>query len=216
MRSWTAAHSSRSRSTYDFGVSPVALLEQLVEVVLRQADVTGECVERQVLIQVRLNVHQRGNDPGQRRHRFLPKNRQERVRADDYASSHDTRSRGCADRPGSRCDGGQRRRQHPLHGRLQLRDRPRSREGLLRGPRHRSPRHTAALSRASPSCSWLAGGWACGPPFSSGWSTPSLTFAVLAASGLTLRIGAFFAVSLLTQLVSAYLGALSILRSPES
>ena len=25
MRSWTAAHSSRSRSTYDFGVSPVAL-----------------------------------------------------------------------------------------------------------------------------------------------------------------------------------------------
>ena len=36
-----------------------------------------------------------------------------------------------------------------------------------------------------------------------------VNFAFLAASGLTLRLGAFFAVSFLTQLVSAYLGALA-------
>lgn len=33
-----------------------------MEVVLREADVAGECVERQVLIQGHLNVHQRGDD----------------------------------------------------------------------------------------------------------------------------------------------------------
>jgi hypothetical protein len=51
-----------------------------------------------------------------------------------------------------------------------------------------------------------AGGLACGPPLS--WLVYALVdCAVVAASALTLRIGALLAVSLLTKLSSAYLGA---------
>ena len=182
-------------------------LEQLMEVVLGEADVTGEDVERQILIQVRLNVHQRRDDPGQRGLCFLPKNRQERVRADDYASGHDTRSRAAL-------------------------------TGLALGvmavnvavsilymvvyayaidPGHDQAYYEAHVKIAAPYSSivagiplmFLVGWWVSMRPAILVWLVYAFVdVAALAVSGPTLRIGAFVAVSLLTKLVSAYLGAL--------
>jgi hypothetical protein len=83
---------------------------------------------------------------------------------------------------------------------------------------HEKAYYEAHVRIAAPYCSIVAGvplmvlvGWWVGMwPAILVWLVYTLVdFAVLAASGLTLRIGALFAVSFLTKLVSAYLGALA-------
>ena len=88
-------------------------------------------------------------------------------------------------------------------------------------PGHEPAYYEAHAQIAAPYCSIVAGiplmflvGWWVGrrPAILVCLIYAVVNFAVLAASGLTLRIGALFAVTFLTQLVSAYLGALPASR----
>ena len=92
-------------------------------------------------------------------------------------------------------------------------------------PGHEKAYYDAHAQIAAPYCGVVAGiplmflvGWWVGLwPAIVVWLVCTLAdLAALAAWGPTLRGGAFVAVSLLTKLASAYLGALAILRSPES
>lgn len=85
-------------------------------------------------------------------------------------------------------------------------------------PGHQKAYYEAHVRIAAPYCSIVAGiplmflvGWWVGTrPAILVWLVYAFVdVAVLAASGLTLRIGALVAVSLLTKLVSAYLGGLA-------
>lgn len=89
-------------------------------------------------------------------------------------------------------------------------------------PGHDKAYYEAHVKIAAPYCSIVAGiplmflvGWWVGlRPAMVVWVVYAVVdIAVLAASGLTVRLGAFVAVSLLTKLASAYLGALATLRS---
>ena len=89
-------------------------------------------------------------------------------------------------------------------------------------PGHDKAHYEAHVKIAAPYCSIVAGiplmflvGWWVGlRPAMVVWVVYAVVdIAVLAASGLTVRLGAFVAVSLLTKLASAYLGALATLRS---
>jgi len=85
-------------------------------------------------------------------------------------------------------------------------------------PGHEKAYYEAHIKIAAPYCSIVAGiplmflvGWWVGMrPAMFVWLVYAfIDVAVLGASGVTLRIGALVAVSLLTKLVSAYLGALA-------
>jgi hypothetical protein len=85
-------------------------------------------------------------------------------------------------------------------------------------PGHEKAYYDAHVKIAAPYCSivgsiplmFLVGRWVGMRPALLVWLAYTLvTLATLAASGPTLRSGAFVAVSVLTQLVSAYLGALA-------
>ena len=85
-------------------------------------------------------------------------------------------------------------------------------------PGHDKAYYEAHVQIAAPYCSIVAGiplmflvGWWVGTrPAILVWLVYALVdFAALAASGLTWRIGAVFAVSLLTKLVSAYFGGIA-------
>src|SRR5688572_27320952 len=85
-------------------------------------------------------------------------------------------------------------------------------------PGHEKAYYEAHIKIAAPYCSIVAGiplmflvGWWLGmrPAFVVWLVYAVVDVAILAASGLTLRIGVLAAVSLLTKLVSAYLGALA-------
>ena len=89
-------------------------------------------------------------------------------------------------------------------------------------PGHDKAYYEAHVKIAAPYCSIVAGiplmflgGWWVGlRPAMVVWVVYAVVdIAVLVASGLTVRLGAFVAVSLLTKLASAYLGALATLRS---
>ena len=89
-------------------------------------------------------------------------------------------------------------------------------------PGHEKAYYEAHVQVAAPYCSIIAGiplmflvGWWVGMrPAMFVWMVYALVdLAILAGSGLTSRIGALAAVSLLTKLASAYLGALANLRS---
>ena len=88
-------------------------------------------------------------------------------------------------------------------------------------PGHEKAYYEAHVKIAAPYCSIVAGiplmflvGWWVGKRTAIivGLIYAFANFALLAASGLTLRIGAFFVVTFLTQFVSAYLGALAASR----
>ena len=86
-------------------------------------------------------------------------------------------------------------------------------------PGHEKEYYEAHVKIAAPYCSIAGGiplmflvGWWVGmrPAIVVCLVYAFVNFAVLAASGLTLRTGAFFAITFLTQLASAYLGALAV------
>ncbi len=88
-------------------------------------------------------------------------------------------------------------------------------------PGHAKEYYEAHVKIAAPYCAivggiplmFLVGGWVGMRPALLVWLVYTLiSLATLAASGPTLRTGAFVAVSVLTQLVSACLGALAAIR----